>query len=79
MAADEDEDWIREQTLTSMMATQKPGEWVQSLINRFDAQVNILRIFRNVTLAESRMLTSILNRDRPKFMNENSSFYLPWE
>jgi len=24
-----------------MMATQKPGEWVQALIGRFDAQVRL--------------------------------------
>lgn len=28
------------------MATQKPGEWVQSLITRFDAQVRVDIHFR---------------------------------
>ena len=30
------------------MATQKPGEWVQSLITRFDAQVKYPSKFRRV-------------------------------
>lgn len=30
---------LTEKLLSILMATQKPGEWVQSLINRFDAQV----------------------------------------
>lgn len=68
MAAHQIDEWLNRKLLPILMATQKPGEWVQSLINRFDAQVWSKTHFIPVLLRKSCVDFMNCNWDRPEYL-----------